>query len=453
MAENRDLIQAQARLDALTDWERRPRNTMRVGLEPMQDLAARLGDPQKSFRSIHVAGTKGKGSVSALIEAALAHAGLRVGRYASPHVERITERVSVQGHDVDEPTLARALNRALDAYEAARKASTAAANATWFDLLTAAAFLIFAETQREWAVIEVGLGGRLDSTNIVDGEIAVVTNIALEHTEILGRTRAAIAGEKVGILKPGAVLITTLDADDEAGRVLQTRAAELGARVKRTRLDVSAPVDQVNLALAAAVLGELRRKGVNSSSGEQVGATLLDGETRLAARLPGRMERFDVEIGPRRLPVVMDGAHVPFNIAAVLRDLALAPDLSGPCVAVVALAADKDAHGFVAELAGRASAVVFTDVPGSSRARSPVELKALAESLGLVGEVESDATRALKRGIELATKANAWLLVTGSLYLVGALRPAIGEAPPMPESAGAAPAFRRAPHRGHDGSS
>ena len=92
---------------------------MRVGLEPMQDLAARLGDPQKSFRSIHVAGTKGKGSVSALIEAALAHAGLRVGRYASPHVERITERVSVQGHDVDEPTLARALNRALDAYEAA----------------------------------------------------------------------------------------------------------------------------------------------------------------------------------------------------------------------------------------------------------------------------------------------------------------------------------------------
>ena len=99
-----------ARLDALTDWERRPRTTMRVGLEPMQDLAARLGDPQKSFRSIHVAGTKGKGSVSALIEAALARAGLSVGRYASPHVERITERVTFSAHDVDEPTLARALN-------------------------------------------------------------------------------------------------------------------------------------------------------------------------------------------------------------------------------------------------------------------------------------------------------------------------------------------------------
>jgi dihydrofolate synthase / folylpolyglutamate synthase len=452
MAENRDLIQAQARLDALTDWERRPRNTMRVGLEPMQDLAARLGDPQKSFRSIHVAGTKGKGSVSALIEAALAHAGLRVGRYASPHVERITERVSVQGHDVDEATLARALNRALDAYEAAREAGTAAANATWFDLLTAAAFIIFAETQREWAVIEVGLGGRLDSTNVVDGEIAVVTNIALEHTEILGHTRAAIAGEKVGILKPGAVLVTTLAADDEAGRVLQARADELGSRVKRTRADASAPIEQINLALAAAVLGELRRKGVSGRSGEPISATLLDGATRAAARLPGRMERFDVEIAPGRLPVIMDGAHVPFNIGAVLRDLALTTDLSGPCVAIVALAADKDAEGFVAELRGRASTLLFTDLPGSSRGRSPVELKALAESLGLMSEVEPDAKRALKRGLELARQANAWLLVTGSLYLIGALRPAVGEAAPMPDETAAAPGLGPASVRGLGGS-
>jgi dihydrofolate synthase/folylpolyglutamate synthase len=449
MAENHNLARAMARLDALTDWERRPRNTMRVGLEPMQDLATRLGDPQKSFRSIHVAGTKGKGSVSALIEAALAHAGLRVGRYASPHVERITERVSVQGHDVDEPTLARALNRALDAYEAGRTAGTPAVDATWFDLLTAAAFIIFAETQREWAVIEVGLGGRLDSTNIVDGEIAIVTNIELEHTEILGKTRAAIAREKVGILKPAAVLVTTLDADDEAGRVLQSRADELGSRVKRTRLDASSPIEQVNFALAAAVLGELRRKGVSGRSGEPVGAALLDADTRAAARLPGRMERFDVEIGPRRLPVVMDGAHVPFNIGAVLRDLALNADLSGPCVAI---AADKDAEGFVAELAKRASTVVFTDLPGSSRGRSPAELQALAASLGLTSEAEPDAKRALKRGLELARQANAWLLVTGSLYLVGALRGAVGGAAPMPDGTGAALGLGKAPVRGHDGS-
>ncbi|MBV8795389.1 MAG: bifunctional folylpolyglutamate synthase/dihydrofolate synthase [Hyphomicrobiales bacterium] len=418
---------------------------MRVGLEPMRDLAARLGDPQKSFRVVHVAGTKGKGSVSALIEAALGRAGLRVGRYGSPHVERVTERISVQGHDVDEPTLARALNQALDAYEAARAAGTPAADATWFDLLTASAFLIFREARVEWAAIEVGLGGRLDSTNIVDGEVAVVTNIELEHTEILGKTRAAIAGEKVGILKPGAVLITTLGTDDEAGRVLQAKADALGSRVKRTRVDASAPIAEINLALAAAVLGELRRKEVTGRSGEPVGAALLDSAARAAARLPGRMERFDVEIGRGRVPVVMDGAHVPFNIGAVLRDLALAPELSSPCVAIVAIAADKDARGFVAELAKRASTVLFTDLPGSSRGRSPAELKALADSLGLASEIEPDASHALKRGLELAAQANAWLLVTGSLYLIGALRGAVGKAAPTPEEAGAAPGFSRAP--------
>ena len=137
----------------------------------------------------------------------------------------------------------------------------------------------------------------------------------------------------------------------------------------------------------------------------------------------------------------MDGAHVPFNIGAVLRDLALTPDLSGPCVAIVAIAADKDAAGFVGELAGRASTVVFTDLPGSSRGRSPVELRALAEALGLVSEVEPDAKRALKRGLELATEANAWLLITGSLYLIGALRGAVGEAASIPASV-----------RGHGGS-
>jgi dihydrofolate synthase/folylpolyglutamate synthase len=429
-----DLARVTARLDALTDWERRPRTKMRVGLEPMRDLAARLGEPQKSFRSIHVAGTKGKGSVSALIEAALVRAGLRVGRYASPHVERLTERVSLDGREIDEPALARALDRALDAYEAARKVATPAANATWFDLLTAAAFVIFAETLREWAVVEVGLGGRLDSTNIIDGEIAIVTNIELEHTEILGKTRAAIAREKVGVLKPGATLITPLDAHDEAGHVLQARADELGGPVTRPTLDAVATIEDGNVPLAGAALDQLGRLGVRAPAlgDASVGAWLIDAETRAAARLPGRMERFDIDLGSRRVPVVLDGAHVPFNIRAVLRDLALTPDLAGPCVAIVALAADKDAQGFVAELGKRASTIVFTDLPGSSRGRSPAELHALAASLGQTSELEPDGRRALKRGLELASQANAWLIVTGSLYLIGALRPAIAEAAKVP---------------------
>ena len=301
---------------------------MRVGLAAMQDLCARLGDPHRAFRSVQVAGTKGKGSVSALIEAGLVRAGLSAGRYASPHVEHVTERVSLQGRDVDQGALAWGLTCALDAYEAARSERTAAADATWFDLLTSAAYVIFREARVEWAVVEVGLGGRLDSTNVVDGEIAVVTNIGLEHTEILGETRQAIAREKVGILKTGAVLVATLGRDDAAGRVLQARADELGCPVAPVGVAPDATIEETNVALAGFALDQLGKRGVRTRSGEPVGAGLLDARTRAAARLIGRMERHDIEVGASRVPLVFDGAHVPFNLAAVLADLSRAPDLA-----------------------------------------------------------------------------------------------------------------------------
>ena len=242
----------------------------------------------------------------------------------------------------------------------------------------------------------------------------------------MGPTRAAIAREKVGILKPGAILVTTLGADDDAGRVLRARADELGCPVVRAAIDAAATIEETNAALAGLALDRLGRNGVTARrapiAGAAVGAWLLDAETRAAARLPGRMERLAIEFGSTRLPAVFDGAHVPFNLAAVLRDLSLAPGLAGPCVAVVALAADKDAKGFVAELGRRASGIVFTDLPDSPRGRPPAELHAIAASLGLRSEIEHDPKRAFRRGAELAVKANAWLIVTGSLYLVGALR-------------------------------
>ena len=140
------------------------------------------------------------------------------------------------------------------------------------------------------------------------------------------------------------------------------------------------------------------------------------------------MERFDIEGGPFALPVVFDGAHVPFNLAAVLARPRPSARFAGPCVALVALATDKDAKGFVAELGKRASTIVFTDLPGSSRGRPPGELQRLAASLGLKSEAEPDAKRALGAAVALATEAKAWLLVTGSLYLVGALRAAVIDA-------------------------
>jgi dihydrofolate synthase/folylpolyglutamate synthase len=406
---------------------------MRVGLDPMRDLMHRLDNPHENFRSIHVAGTKGKGSVCALIEAGLSRAGWRLGRYASPHVEHVTERVSILGRAADETELAAALTRTLDAYETAKRAETPGGDATWFDVLTAAAFLVFKKSRLDWAVVEVGLGGRLDSTNVVNAEIAIVTNIELEHTEVLGDSREAIAREKVGILKPGATLATTLAADDAAGYVLQERAEQLGCPVLRTKLALDATIADRNAELAGVVLDHLGRKGLLTCSSiggadTAIGSWLLDGATRTNARLPGRMERFNIgNFGEARstrqkIPVVLDGAHIPFNLAAVMRDLTRQPDLNGPCVAIVALAADKDAAGFLAVLSRHAADVIFTELPVSGRSHSAAHLNALAISLGMRSEAESDPKRAFERGVELAAKAGAWALVTGSLYLVGVLR-------------------------------
>jgi dihydrofolate synthase/folylpolyglutamate synthase len=411
------------RLDRLTDWEKRPRGGMRVGLDPMRDLLARLGEPQAHLRVVHVAGTKGKGSVCALIEAGLMRAGLRVGRYASPHVESVTERVCLQGRPVEEVRLAQALARALDAHEAARRDGTAGRDATWFDVLTAAALAIFGAAGLDWAVIEVGLGGRLDSTNAVESEVAVVTNVDLEHTEILGRTRAAIAAEKVGILKAGAVLVTTLGPDDEAGAVAAERAATLGCPVLRPVIAAGASIEEENAALAGLVLDHLGGRGALGDDGTPLRAGLLDAAARAGARLPGRLERRRIPSAAGTVPVVLDGAHVPFNLAAVMRDLARVPDLPGPCIALVALAGDKDAAGFLAVLARHGASVVATEML-ERRGHAAATLRALAAAEGMEAEAVAEPGAALTRAAALAAQRSGWLLVTGSLHLVGALRAA-----------------------------
>ncbi|MBB4240176.1 MULTISPECIES: bifunctional folylpolyglutamate synthase/dihydrofolate synthase [Rhizobium] len=429
------LSQALSRLDQLTNWERKPRGEMRVGLEPMLDLMQRLGNPHRSFRAIHVAGTKGKGSVSALLEAGLLRAGWRVGRYGSPHVDRVNERVSILGQEVEDDALATAIMQVLDGYEDAKQAATAAEDATWFDVITAAAFVVFRDAGLSWVVVEVGLGGRLDSTNVVFGEVAIVTNIGLEHTEILGSTRAAIAREKVGILKPGATLVTTLAAADVAGQVLQQRADELGCKVLRTDLPEDATIAETNIALVGVVFDHLGRQGESvregGAKGQPIGARLLEKAVIDKARLPGRMERFDVSLPPalakgrQSLPVIMDGAHVPFNIEAVLRDITRSSSVSGECVAIVALASDKDAPGFLNVLSRYVAYAVFTEASGSGRAHAAIELEALGRSVGVNCEAEPDPHRALDRAMVKAAERGGWMLVTGSLYLVGALRGAV----------------------------
>jgi dihydrofolate synthase/folylpolyglutamate synthase len=405
---------ALTRLAGLVDWERRAREAggrrvMRVDTGPVRDLLERLGAPQQRFRAVHVAGSKGKGSTASLVAAGLRAAGVRTGVYASPHVTRLHERVRI-GHDwiADEP-LADALERALAAREAALAEQTAGATATWFDVVTAAAFRAFADAGLEWVVVECGLGGRLDSTNVLAAEVCVITSIALEHTAILGDTRADIAAEKAGIVHDGAVVVCGLPvAGDEAGEVIARVCSARGARL--VTASSGATIDERNLALAGAVLDELERRGVAPG-----GAALLDEATRSAARLPGRLERR----AARGVPVVIDGAHVPESVADVLTQLRADPALPGPPTVILALGADKDADRLLKVLSEGVDRVLCTSV-GEGPYADPAVLSTWAAAAGLVAEKVATPRMAFEHALELAADGG-WVLAIGSLHLAGEL--------------------------------
>lgn len=411
-----------ARLDALVNWERRDRSAaMRRGLAPIADIVARLGHPENTWRAVHVAGTKGKGTTSSLIAAGLVRAGWKTGLYTSPHVVRVNERIRIDGEDVEDGDFARALEQALDARDDAIRDATGGAEATWFDLLTAAAFLIFAEQHVEWAVIECGLGGRLDSTNVVRGEVCVITNIDLEHTAVLGTTRSAIAREKAGILKRGSALVTSLASDpelpveDDAGRVVEKIAARLACPVIRPARSAPTMLAR-NIGLARLVLAELGRRGIQGSDGTPLDGELLDPSTIEAARLPGRAERFLAG----QTQVVLDAAHVPSSVRMLLSELSSDPTLRGRAVAVLALGRDKDALAILKALAGRVDRIVCTSVASGPLADADT-LAAEALRAGLAAETAADPVQAFARALQLAGSEH-WVLVIGSFYLAGAVR-------------------------------
>ena len=405
-------------LDGLINWERRDRSGgIDRSLAPVLDILDRVGAPHKAFDSVLVAGTKGKGSVSALVASALRRGGLRVGLYTSPHVERVTERVRIDGAEVSRDALAAALEAVLKAQEGARVEGTQGAEATWFDQMTAAGFLLFAEAGVDWAVVEVGIGGRLDSTRSVEAPVSVVTNVALEHTAVLGKTREAIAGEKGAVISKGGTLVTGIDPheDPEVWAVL-ARLAE-AAQGRLVAVPQRGDFDRRNQAIAEAVLNEMGRLGAVSSSGERIWRSLLDDEAVRMARLPGRKERFVVN----GVPVVLDCGHTAESAALLLEELEADADLGRKPKLVIALGQEKDAKRLLKAFEGHVDRCLCTTAP-EGRLFASEDLAELAYRAGHDPEAWDDPREALEDALQDAGEAGGWVLVFGSFYLAAVLR-------------------------------
>ncbi len=408
----------------------RPTGGIRWGLERTRELLAGVGDPHRRFRSLHVGGTNGKGSVSALCDAALraADPGRTVGLYTSPHLVSFDERIRVGGRPVDRELLL--------ACEARLRPDIERTGASFFEATTAIAFLCFAEAGVEAVVAEVGLGGRLDSTNVLTPEACAVTNVALDHTEYLGASLQAIAAEKAGIFKPGVPAVTGEREPAPLG-VLRSAARDAGAPL--VVLDEVASVGEVQVALEGTRFRlESARWGSRELRIPLIGAHQAR-NAALAAELLGilpddlRPEWSAIEAGfaavrwPGRMQVervrgttwVLDVAHNAAGVAALAATLD-GLDLPQPVVLVTAILKDKDWAEMLPPLLARSDAAVLTVAPSSPPARR-WEPASAAEQAGVFSGVPlriiPDFAAALQRAETMAPHGT--VLVTGSVHTVG----------------------------------
>ena len=383
---------------------------MRFGLDRMHKLMTVLGMPQRRFASIHVVGSNGKSSTTRMIAAILERHGLRTGTYTSPHLRSFAERIEVRERPLDGPSFAAAVERAAHAARMVDRTLDEDDRVTQFEALTAAAYSELARGGVEVAVIEAGLGGRYDATNVIPSRVQVLTAVGLEHTRWLGPTLTDIAGEKLDVVRDHATLVVG-ELPEEADAVARRVASERHARLVRAPLEAEVPrrapgaFQRRNFAVARtaaeAFLGELDSDAVRRAADEVV--------------VPGRMQ----VVGDDPL-VVYDGAHNPSGAAALAESL---PEVVGerrPVVGVVAVLDDKDAAGMLQALAPRFDHIVFTR-SAHPRSLPPGTLLALSEHVGgPAAEIVPAPHAAVERARELAGAAGA-MIVTGSIYLIADL--------------------------------
>jgi dihydrofolate synthase/folylpolyglutamate synthase len=383
---------------------------MRFGLDRMHRLMTVLGLPQRRFASIHVVGTNGKSSTVRFCAAILQRHGLRTGSYTSPHLASFRERIEVGERPVSEADFATAVERAAQAAELVNR--TEDDPVTQFEALTAAAYHELARRGVEVAVIEAGLGGRYDATNVIPSKVQALTSVGLEHTRWLGPTVEHIAEEKLAVVgEHGKLVIGPLDPASEAvaARVARERHADLIHAPADVGVPLRAPggFQRRNFAMATAAAeafleaGALQREAVEEAAAETT--------------IPGRLE-----VVAERPLTVYDGAHNPSGAAALAESL---DDLFGdrrPRIGVIGVLEDKDAAGMLAQLLPGLDHAVYTRSQ-NPRSLSPATLTSLAEKLdGPPSESVGDARAALARARELAGPGGA-VLATGSIYLVADL--------------------------------
>ncbi|MGI8550079.1 MAG: bifunctional folylpolyglutamate synthase/dihydrofolate synthase [Dehalococcoidia bacterium] len=406
-----------------------------LDLERLRALLDRLGNPQKGRRSVHLTGSKGKGSTGRMLAALLSQGGARTGLYTSPHLHSPRERIMIDGEPISEAELTRLVTE-LQPHVETENRQRPGAELTTFELLTALGFLAFREHACDWQVVEVGLGGRLDATNVLDDKaLCIFTPISLEHTAILGSTTAAIAGDKAGILRAGCRTVLA-PQDAEAERVLREACAALGVPVASTaamctwqsdglsldgqQCEVKTPRGYYRFTLpllgryqvenaATAILGmeNLISEGIELDPAQVA-------EALAGVRWPGRLELLS------RAPLVfVDGAH---NAASAAR---LAEALVDLCCdrllwLVVGTLADKDLAGIVAALAPLAQGVIAVQ-PAHPRARPASEIVRAFQEAG----VPAREAKSVSQAVETAKRkagADGAVCATGSLYVVAEAR-------------------------------
>jgi dihydrofolate synthase/folylpolyglutamate synthase len=436
------LAEAEAWLEGLINLERSPDlRHARLSLAPVRDLLARIGEPGRRLRVLHIAGSKGKGSTALLCEALLREAGASTGAFTSPHLERWTERFRIDGHEVPGDTLAAAIAALRPHVEELRAGPEPP---SFFDVTTAAAFQLFADAGVDVAILEVGLGGRLDSTNVVAPAVCCITSIELEHTDRLGDSLAAIAGEKAGIAKAGVPLVVgALPA--EAAAVVEARARELGCPLARlghelrvelldegidgsrfrfadaafaAELELSAP-GRHQVSNAALALASVRRLG-------RLDDAALRGAAERAFRriaLPGR-----VEILGRAPWIIVDAAHTAASARALAATLQRIPRRRSHLV--LSVSAGKDLAAICSALVPEADVVTVT----RAEAVRSLDPKQVAEAVRAVqGRAEvrvvPNPHLALRAARE-ALREDELLCVSGSFYLAGIARRVLRETEP-----------------------